>query len=133
MDEMKPKWNSRKVVFGLLMTAVGVGIELSSPRGLTETMAMFLGAIGAAYFAGNVAEHAVNGKAEAAKPSPSVDLAPLLEAVTQTNEGLAEMYQRLHESHEKTRVENAEIKAAVSTVMKGNSAIIQLAQGAQGA
>lgn len=129
---MKPKWNSRKVIFGLLLLAVGVAIELLSPRGLTETMAMFLGAIGAAYFAGNVAEHAVEGKKEAFKPSaPELDLAPIVAAITQTNEGLSEMYQRLSESHEQNKLENAEIKSAISAVMKGNSAILTLAQGAQ--
>ena len=73
------KWGSRKLLLGLVLIAIGVAIELLSVRGLTETMAMFLGAIGATYFVGNVAEKVAEnregGVVEAA--APEMDLAPI--------------------------------------------------------
>jgi len=72
---MKIKWSSRKVIFGLLLIAVGVSLELLSPRGLTEVAAAFLAAIGATYFAGNVGEHYMEAKkAPAASASSTVQV-----------------------------------------------------------
>lgn len=51
------KWKSRKLIAGALLLAVGVGVELLGPRGLTETLAGFLVLLGGTYFAGNVGEH----------------------------------------------------------------------------
>ena len=81
---MNIKWNSRKVVFGLLLILVGVGIEMLGPRGLTEVTAAFLVAIGASYFAGNVGDKIAASKGSGAEPS----VAPVQEGVDALNQKL---------------------------------------------
>lgn len=77
----EPKWKSRKVIFGLLLLLTGIAVELISPRGLTQTMAAYLGALGAVYFAGNVGEHFAN-KGAAVDVAEGDDAAVILTELT---------------------------------------------------
>jgi len=116
----KIKWNSRKVMFGLLLISVGVGMELLSPRGLTETMAMFLGAIGAAYFAGNVAAKVAEGRTapHEEQDANTVDLGVSINA-------------SLRDLSEQMAADSASLKEGLTTLINSNSYIIQRAWGAE--
>lgn len=100
MDNGRIKWNSRKIVFGLLLLLVGVAVEMVGPRGLTETTSMFLIAIGAAYFAGNVGDKmAARGQAQAASNESSSEVAEGVEALNQKLDAIAEASQGERETY----------------------------------
>ena len=88
---MKSKWNSRKVIFGLLILTVGILIELLSPRGLTDVFATILGSVGLIYFIGNIGEHVANGKYKQREAAPTIDTSALSKQLEELDQKLMQI------------------------------------------
>lgn len=119
------KWQSRKLVLGFVLIAVGVALELLSPRGLTEIMAAFLGAVGAAYFAGNIAEHKATASKEA---NTAIDIEAIANSLS---DALGSFRNEMAEQGQVLAQQNAEMQEKMTTLMNANSYIIQRAFGGE--
>jgi hypothetical protein len=89
----------RKFLVGIMLLAVGVALEIFSPRGLTSVMATFLVGLGVSYFTANVTEKHVTGSAEPAgatdapqapPPPAQEDLKPLIMGIANQNTVIAQ-------------------------------------------
>ncbi len=57
---MIQKLGGRKVIFGLLLLAVGVALDMLAPKGLSVNMVQLMSFIGVGFFLGNGVEHMAN-------------------------------------------------------------------------
>lgn len=121
------KWKSRKVIFGLLLLLTGIAVELISPRGLTQVMAAYLGALGAVYFAGNVGEHfAKNAEASDVEAS-AVILTELTSRVVELDTGFKERAKNADETIKSVTELLTNIGKLVIGIKKQNEYIISKA------
>lgn len=127
LREVVEALGGRKFLLSVLAMAVGAAVEIWSPKGLSETLAIFLAGLSGSYGLANAfakgKEHSRQASEdeedvavmEARKDEPSVSLGPSLEERLEALEGRVSLVEQAGESIMKTQ---SQVIEAVSRLAK---------------